>query len=94
MTGLIEQVARAIAAADGYSWNDFPEYHQQYLTLAQVTISAIQESGTHRIMPMEPTEKMLEAGWGSGTSKARNIAYNVWKPMVAAAPDPLKEEKK
>jgi hypothetical protein len=46
---------------------------------------------THAIVPKEPTEEMLKAGWDTGTSKAQNIAYNVWKPMLAAAPDPLSE---
>jgi hypothetical protein len=75
MTGLVERVARAIGADD---------------VMAEAALRAILEAG-YAIVPKEPTEEMLKAGWDTGTSKAQNIAYNVWKPMLAAAPDPLKE---
>ena len=41
---------------------------------------------TRVVVPAEPTEEMHAAGWGSGTSKARNISGNVWDAMIAAAP--------
>ena len=41
-----------------------------------------------KLVPVEPTKKMLTAGWSSGTSKAHNISGNVWDAMLSAAPDP------
>jgi hypothetical protein len=80
MTGLVALVTEAIKNARMRSpyWDDN----------ARDVLRAILE--THAIVPKEPTEEMLKAGWDTGTSKAQNIAYNVWKPMLAAAPDPLK----
>jgi hypothetical protein len=77
MSDLVERVALERGNTE--------EEHQ----LVREILRAILE--THAIVPREPTEKMLRAGWSSGTAGGLRIARNVWEPMLIAAPDPLKE---
>jgi hypothetical protein len=85
MSDLVERVARAlIKRQETHGIMDTP-----YSEMAHIALRAILE--THAIVPREPTEKMLRAGWSSGTAGGLRIARNVWEPMLIAAPDPLKE---
>lgn len=55
---LIEAIARAIASADGYSFDGPDDPH--YVPLAQAALTAITEAG-YAVVPVEPTEAMLKA---------------------------------
>jgi hypothetical protein len=62
---------------------------------ADAALAAIEAEGA-KVVFREPTPEMLKAGWDTGTTKAPNIAYNVWTPMFDAAPsltEPRKVER-
>jgi hypothetical protein len=83
MTAEMERLREAIARAVG-------GIHE-----ADVILDAIEAEGA-KVVFREPTPEMLKAGWDTGTTKAPNIAYNVWTPMFDAAPsltEPRKVER-
>jgi hypothetical protein len=89
---LIETVAEAIYKAQ-WCLDRAHEYD-----LARAAIDAINASGTHRVVPVEPTDEMCmaahqrTAGWlnlerhGSGLTQALMKARLRYKAMLDAAP--------
>lgn len=89
---LIEAVARAMERELGVSFLS----HSSYRDIARAALAAIEASGTHVVVPVEPTSQMLGDADSaiprfeaepSGIRLAGEDGVNdAWKAMLAARP--------
>lgn len=103
---LIETVAKAIYESDHAGgeeainvaqWKALPnivgmeQCRVEYIRCAKAALSAIEASG-HRIVPVEPTEVMHDAGYGAANLfggievPASELPDDVYRAMLAASP--------
>ncbi len=92
MTNSLEDViARAIYLTEAYTgspvdWtqdNEWDEVDEGIcIKLARAALAAIEASGTHAVVPVEPTEAMLDAAWAEALGED---AAGVWREMLLAA---------
>ena len=86
MSKMVERVARHIA---GIAWGDIDDETRQFwLARARAAIAAMRE----------PTEPMIEAGFGAGARRCDGILFEdfakAWRAMIdAALAEPPKVEK-
>ena len=80
---LIEAMVDAMFEADGNGAPNAP-----WIDLARASITAIEAAG-YRVVPVEPTEEMADAGtdarWQSVIRDANNVR-EIWTAMLSAAP--------
>jgi hypothetical protein len=93
---LRERIARAIEATM-FAPHELPlsgDLHQKYLETADAALAAIEASGTHAVVPMEPTPEMLSAGDsmmpqiapGEDITTGYDALVDAWPAMLAARP--------
>jgi predicted CoA-binding protein len=63
-------------------WHAVNEPRQGYFVLADSLIAALAETG-YRIVPVGPTEAMIQAGIGETCDNDR--IFNIWRAMIEAA---------
>lgn len=90
--GLVEHVARGLfdSAFEGYGkfWDESADFHANYIRQAKAALAAIEASGTHVVVPVEPTDDMTTAGAmvpRQPTPMAFSRAW--WRAMLAARPE-------
>lgn len=90
---IIETIARKMCAETGYDFdfeNDFTrsssgddDGQSYWLGLAQAVLTAIEQSG-HAIVPIEPTEAMIDAGYNSEDCDGWSGPTSCWQRMIQA----------
>lgn len=75
---LIEAMARAIQEAQTPAEQPFSAWWD-WKPEARAALAAIQASGTHVVVPVEPTNEMIRAAWDLNWNEA------IWKAMLEAA---------
>lgn len=84
MSDLIEAMARAICGEAGYDkpWEAFnASERDMFVDCARAALAAIEAAG-YRIVPVEPTWEMLEAGQAAD----REVGFHSLAAAIAAAP--------
>lgn len=94
---LIEKIARAICVQNLISTRQptdaatIDAYWQSFKAEARAALSAIEKSGTHVVVPKEPTDEMFANA--SDSPGSRMACQHVWADMLSARP-PIPEGEK
>lgn len=65
-------------------WHEHPELHKNYIKAARAIIAAIEESGTHVVVPVEPSDAMNDAATESVQAGTRTIAEYARNGLIEA----------
>ena len=98
MSALVEIVARTMMETVGVGWDDM-ESKREACIVSKAAIQSIQEAG-YCIVPQEVDESMKAefynalAAWKNHSGKVTtNVASDIYKAFIKAAPDVLGDEK-
>lgn len=93
MDDLIELIAKALyeenhATPNYSSWEGLtPSERGCYLDCARAALAAISSSTTHRVVPVEPTDEMRDAGEAAGWPEGGKSSIEMqWAAMLSASP--------